>query len=195
LKAARTGLLVALAVLGLGTAATAQHLTASLGAAGFFPSNAAYREIYGRGLAVAGDLWLSFERHFGLVVGFGRLSDYGLAVAGPGGDGSYPLSFRRTTVPLLAFYQIGTKAVTLRLGAGAGFHSYRESWDTIDLAFKDTKVGTRLTLAFSAAVLGRFSLYTSMTYDTVPTGAGGALASNIDLGGFQVLGGLAVRIF
>jgi hypothetical protein len=183
LKAARTGLLVALAVLGLGTAATAQHLTASLGAAGFFPSNAAYREIYGRGLAVAGDLWLSFERH------------YGLAVAGPGGDGSYPLSFRRTTVPLLAFYQIGTKAVTLRLGAGAGFHSYRESWDTIDLAFKDTKVGTRLTLAFSAAVLGRFSLYTSMTYDTVPTGAGGALASNIDLGGFQVLGGLAVRIF
>jgi hypothetical protein len=195
LRAVRIGSLVALVVLGLAAAGSAQHLTVSLGAAGFFPSDAACRRIYGSGMAVAGSAWISFEKHFGLAVGFGRLSDHGLAVAGPGGDGSYPLSFRRTTVPLLVFYQLGPKAVTLRLGAGAGFHSYRESWDTIDLEFHDTKVGAHLSLALSAAVLGRLSLYTSVTYDTIPTGAGAALASHIDLGGIQVLGGLAVRIF
>lgn len=195
MKAGRIGTLTILAVLGLAAAATAQHLTVSVGAAGFFPSDAAYRRIYGRGLAVAGDAWLAFERHFGLAVGFGRLSDDGLAVSGPGGDGTYPLSIRRTTVPLLVFYQLGTKAVTLRLGAGAGFHSFRESWDTVDLAYSDRKVGARLALSVSAAVLGRFSVCASVTYDTIPTGAGAALASHIELGGFQAFGGLAVRVF
>jgi hypothetical protein len=195
MRARRVGACLALAVLGLAAAAPAQHLTVSLGAGGFFPSDAAYRQIYGNGTVIAGEAWLAFEKHFGLAVGFGRLSDDGLAVPVSGGEASFPLSFTRTIVPLLVFYELGSKAVTVRLGAGAGFHSYRESWQTVDLDFSDSKVGPRLVLAVSAAILGRLSLYASATYDSIPTGAGASLATNIDLGGFQVLGGLAYRIF
>jgi hypothetical protein len=195
MRAWRVGACLALAVLGMAAAAAAQHLTVSLGAGGFFPSDATYRRIYGDGLAMAGDAWLAFEKHFGLAVGYGQISDDGLAVPVSGGGASFPLSFRRTTVPLLAFYEFGSKAVTVRLAAGAGFHSYRESWQTVDLEFSDTKVAPRLVLAVSAAVFGRLSVHASATYDSISTGAGAALATDIDLGGFQVLGGLAYRIF
>ena len=195
MRARRVGAALALAVLGLAAAATAQHLTVSLAAGGFSPSDATYRQIYGNGTVIAGEAWLAFEKHFGLAVGYGRLSDDGLAVPVSGGEASFPLSFTRTTVPLLVFYELGSKAVTVRLGAGAGFHSYRESWQTVDLEFSDSKVGPRLVLAVSAAIFGRLSLYASATYDSIPTVEGAALATNIDLGGFQVLGGLAYRIF
>jgi preprotein translocase subunit Sec61beta len=195
MRARRIGALLALAVLGLAGAASAQHLTVSAGAGAFAPSDEAYRRIYGTGLVFGADAWLAFGRHFGLAAGFARLSDDGLAVPMGGGEAAYPLSFRRTTVPLLAFCQLGAGAFTFRLGVGAGFHSYRESWDTVDLEFKDIKIGPRVVLAVAAAVLGRLSLTVSATYDSIPTGAGSALATNINLGGFQVQGGLAFRVF
>jgi hypothetical protein len=195
MRSRRIGTLLVLAILGLAGGASAQHLTVSAGAGVFAPSDKAYRQIYGSGLAFGADAWLAFVKHFGLAVGFARLSDDGLAVPMGGGEAAYPLSFRRTTVPFLAFYQVGAKAITVRLGVGAGFHGYRESWDTVDLVFEDKKVGPRVVLAVSAAVFGRLSLYASATYDSIPTGAGSALAANINLGGFQVLGGLAIRVF
>jgi hypothetical protein len=195
MKAGRLGVLLVLAVLGLAGAAAAQRLTVSLGAGGYVPSDEAYRLVYGGAAVFGGDAWLTFGQHFGLAVGFSRLSDSGLAVPISGGEDAYPLSFRRSTVPFLAFYQIGISALTIRLGAGAGFHSYRESWDTVDLEFKDSKIGPRVVLAVSAAVLARLSFYASAAYDSIPTGAGSALAANVNLGGFQVQGGLAIRVF
>lgn len=195
MRARRVGAFLAIAVLGLASAAAAQHLTVSLAGGGFFPSDATYRQIYGNGTVIAGEAWLAFKEHFGLAVGYGRLSDDGLAVPMSGGEASFPLKFTRSTVPLLVFYELGSKAVTVRFGAGAGFHSYRESWQTVDLEFSDNKVGPRLVVAVSAAIFNRLSLYASATYDSVPTGAGAALGTNIDLGGFQVLGGLAYQIF
>jgi hypothetical protein len=194
----RPGRLVAaltVAVLALAASAAAQHLTVSFGAGGFFPSDETYRRVYGNGTVFAGDLWLTFEKHFGLATGFGRMSDSGFAVAMDGGDAEYPLSFRRTSIPIAVFYVFGTKKITARLAAGAVFHGFRETWTTVDVEYSDSKFGPRLALAVSAAVFGRLSLFCSATYDGIPTGAGSALAPNIDLGGFQVLGGLAFQIF
>jgi len=195
MRSRRVGGLLALAVIVLAGAVSAQHLTVSFGAGGSWPADAAVRQIYGNGAAFGGDAWLAVKKHFGFAVGFSRLADDGLAVPIGGGEAAYPLSFRRTTVPVLLFYQTGLRFITVRLGAGAGLHSYRETWDTVGLEFKDRKVGPRFALSVSAAVLGRLSLYASATYDSIPTGAGSALASNINLGGFQVQGGLAFRIF
>jgi hypothetical protein len=133
--------------------------------------------------------------HFGLAAGFAGLSDSGFAVPMDGGEAEYPLSFRRTSIPITVFYELGTKAITARLAAGAVFHGFRETWTTVDIEYSGDTVGTRLALAVSAAVVGRLSLFCSATYDGIPTGAGSALAPNIDLGGFQVLGGLAFQIF
>jgi hypothetical protein len=44
-------------------------------------------------------------------------------------------------------------------------------------------------------ILPRLSLFGSIAYDSIPTGAGSLLANDINLGGLQLLGGLAVRIF
>lgn len=195
MRAWRIGGLITLAVIGLAGAASAQHLTLSLGAGGFRPSDAAVRRIYGNGTAYGGDAWLAVKKHIGFAVGFSQLADDGLAVPIGGGEAAYLLSFRRTTVPVLLFYQTGVKFITVRLAAGAGLHSYRETWDTVGLEFKDRKIGPRFALSVSAAVLGRLSLFASATYDSIATGAGSALAPDINLGGFQVQGGLAFRVF
>jgi len=187
---------LALFVLGLAAAAPAQELSVSFGAGGFFPSEGAYREIYGSSLSFAGDIWLKLKGPFGFAAGFGRISDKGVAMPWIGdGTETYPVEFRRTSIPLLIFFQLDAGPVAIRLGAGAGVHSYRETWQTVDLDFKGHKTSPRIVLAVSAALLKRGSLFCSANYESIGTGAGSPLAESIDLGGFQVLGGLAFRIF
>jgi hypothetical protein len=184
-----------LLLLGLAAAAPAQHLTVSLGTGGFFPSDGAYRQIYGSGLSLAGDVWFTLGGRFGIAAGFGRLSDNGLAVPIEGGGAEYPVSLRRTSIPVIAYYALGSKAIDVRLGAGGALHSYKETWQTVDLDFEGSKLTPRLVLAVSVAVIDKLSLFFSASYDAIPTGAGSLLAADINLGGFQVLGGLAFRIF
>ncbi len=175
-------------------AATARELSVSLAAGGFFSSDSAYRQIYGSGPAIAGDVWLKLIGPFGLAAGFSSLSDKGIAVPLDQGTVEYPLEIRRTTVPVMAFYQIDAGPATVRLGAGAGFHSYKEVWPTADLDYKGNKVAPRLALTVLVRVIGRLSLLGAACYEPIPTGAGTFQDRNIDLGGFQVLGGLSFRI-
>lgn len=176
-------------------AAPAQELSLSAGAGGFFSSDQAYRRIYGSGPSFAGDLWLKFKGPIGFAAGFGRLSDKGVAVPGDGGTGTYPLEFRRTSIPLVVFYQLNAGPAAIRLGAGVGIHRYRETWQTVDLDFEGNKVAPRFVLAASVNVIDRISLFCSAGYESIPTGEGSALAVNVNVGGFQLLGGLEFRIF
>jgi len=195
MKGPRLSVGLVLILLGLAAAAPAQELSLSVGAGGFFPSDGAYRQIYGSNLSVGGDLWFRLKGPIGFAAGLGRLSDKGVAVPTDGGEEAYPLKFRRTSIPLLVFYQIDVRAVAIRLGAGAGIHSYRETWQTVDLDFKGHKVAPRIVLAVSVALLDKLSLLCSSCYEPIRTGAGSPLSANIDLGGFQLMGGLAFRIF
>jgi hypothetical protein len=195
MKAGHLAAGLALLTLGLLPAAAAQELSLSLGAGGFIASQSAYRQVYGSGIGLAGDLWFKIAGPFGLASGFGRFADDGTAVIlGSGGD-DYPVKFRRTTIPLVAFYEFGTGAVGLRAGAGIGVHSYKEAWQTVDLVFEGRKVSPRFVLAVSARLVEKLSVLCSVTYDSIRTGESSPLARNVDLGGFQVLGGLSFRIF
>lgn len=186
---------VFLVVLGLAAAARAQELSVSLAAGSFRASEEAYREIYGPSVPFSADLWLKLKGHFGLGAGFARLSDEGRAVP-IGEDGAeYPVKFRRTSIPVVVFYQLDIKAVDIRLGAGLCAHRYEETWKTVDLGFKGNKVSPRFFVAATVAPLSRFSLFGSATYDTIPTGAGSPLVNEVNLGGLQLLGGVAIRIF
>jgi hypothetical protein len=182
-------------VLGLAAAAPAQEISLSIGAGSFFPSQSAVRQVYGSGLILAGDVWIKLKGPVGFASGFGRLSDKGVAV--PMGEGAeeYPLAFRRTSVPLLVFYELGSRTVDVRLAAGIGIHSFREAWQTVDLVYTAHRVSPRFTLATSIALTDRLSLFCSATYDSIPTKAGSLLSAAVNLGGFQLLGGLAFRIF
>jgi hypothetical protein len=112
-----------------------------------------------------------------------------------GGDAEYPVKFRRTSIPVVVFYQLGLKAVDIRLGAGLCAHRYAETWETVNLGFKGNKVSPRFFVAASVALFGRLSLFGSATYDTIPTGAGSLLVTDVNLGGIQFLGGISFRIF
>ncbi|HDT13596.1 MAG TPA: hypothetical protein ENO03_04490 [Candidatus Aminicenantes bacterium] len=195
MRAAR--LLAGAAVLGAALAVTApaQELTVAAGAGGFFPSHREYRLVYGLGQVWTGEVWFKLKGPVGLAAGFERLSDKGAAVPLDGGDEVYPLEFRRTSVPLVVFYQIEAGPAAFRLGAGLGVHSYRETWRTVDLDFEGRKVSPRLVLAVFVAPVERLSLFCRASAGSIRTGEGSFLAPNIDIGGFQVVGGLAFRIF
>ena len=184
-----------LVLLGLAAAARAQGLSVSLAAGSFRASEEVYREIYGAGTPFAVDVWLKFKGPFGLAVGHGWVGDTGLAVPMDGGDAEYPVEFRRTSIPVVVFYQLDFKAVDIRLGAGLCAHRYEETWETVDLGFKGNKASPRFFAAVSVALLGRLSLFGSATYDTIPTGAGSPFVNEVDLGGVQILGGILFRIF
>jgi hypothetical protein len=184
-----------LVVLGLAAAARAQGLTVSFAAGSFRASEEAYRGIYGPSVPFSADLWLKVKGPFGLGTGFSWLSDNGRAVP-MGEDGAeYPVKFRRTSIPVVVFYQLGLKAVDVRLGAGLCAHRYEETWETVELGFKGCKVSPRLFAAATVALLGRLSLFVSATYDTIPTGAGSPLVTDVNLGGLQFLGGISFRLF
>ncbi|MEN6559919.1 MAG: hypothetical protein ABFD52_03995 [Acidobacteriota bacterium] len=198
MKARRLTLVLAGVALGLAVsaAAPAQELSVSFAAGGFFPSGSAYRDIYGPGASIAGDVWLKLKGPFGFAAGFGRLSDRGFAVptAGSGTD-AYPLEFRRTSVPVIAFYQVAAGPAIIRLGAGPGFHSYRETWTTAGLEYAGHKAALRFVLAASVRIAGRISVFCESCYESIRTGQGTSLDVNVNVGGAQVLGGLSFRIF
>ncbi len=183
------------AVLGLSVFAGAQRLSLSLAAGNFSASEEAYRQIYGSGVPYAADIWLRAIGPFGLAVGYNRIRDEGNAVL-LGEDGpEYAVKFSRSSIPVVVFYQIDLRAAAVRFGAGLGFHHYEETWETVDLGFEGNKASPRFVIAASVALLGRFSLFGSATYDTIPTGAGSPLVAEVNLGGFQALVGISFRIF
>jgi len=196
MRARRLAAGLAAVVLGLAGPARAQEISLSLAAGSVFAADAAYRQVYGgSGLALEGNIWFKLKVPLGVAVGLGRLADDGFAVPMDGGEEEYPVEFRRTSVPLVVFYQVGGKAIDVRFGAGLGIHSYRESWETVDLVHEGHKVSFRLVLAATYALLDRLSLLCSVSYDSIRTGAGSPLAENADVGGVQLLGGLSFRIF
>jgi hypothetical protein len=186
---------LAFLVLGLAAAAPGQELSLSFGAGGFFPSDENYRQIYGSSLSLAGDVWLKLKGPIGFAAGFGRVTDTGVAAPSDGGTETYPLEFRRMSVPIIVFYQFDAGPVAIRIGAGAGFHSYRETWQTVDLDFRGHKTSPRIVLAVSAAVLKRVSLFFSGSFESIRTGESSLPDASINLGGFQMLGGLEFRVF
>jgi hypothetical protein len=188
---------VAALVFGLATAAPAQELSLSFGAGGFYPTAQTYREIYGAGVVFAGDVWLKLKGPLGLSMGFGRLSDDGLALSTSGGSEQFPVKFHRQTIPLVVFYQLDIGPVAVRAGAGAGFHSFRETWQTVDLDYSGNKAGPRFLLAGSCRLVKRISLFCSMTFDAIHAADTSTMpvAFDVQLGGVQIVGGLAFRIF
>jgi hypothetical protein len=192
--------------LGLAVSGLAQEAELSFSAGGFFSGEGIYREIYGSSVPFTLELWLkawgsshrsrgySALSNFGLTVGYNWLRDNGQALGQEGGQ-EYPLEFRRTSVPLLAFCELDFKSVRVRVGAGVGIHSYREVWTTSTPAFEGRKVAPRFMIAALVGLSGRLSLIGSFVYEGIATGAGSLLSTNINLGGYQLLGGLCYRIF
>lgn len=178
------------------TAASAREISASAAFGLFRGVESAYRQVYGPSPAFSLELALRVKGRLGLATGFGRVFDRGTAVVVTGaGDGeAYRVDIRRSTVPLIVFYALRLGRLEVRAGAGMGLHSYSEEWADEGLRFSGTKLSARLLLSAGVDVAPRIALLGMVLYDDIPTGAGSLLAPEVNLGGWQIAGGLAVRI-
>jgi hypothetical protein len=186
--------LAALGLLGLAGAVRAQGLTVSAGAGGLWPQAGLYRDIYGSGTAFGAMAWLKLKGRFGIAAGLDLLSDAGLA-EGSGLEDQYPLSFRRVSIPLMAFYEQGAGRLSVRLGAGGSLHFFRERWQTVDLSYRGHEISPRAAAAVSLRILKGLSLFASAAYEPIRAGEDSSLGSRVGIGGFQILGGLLFRVF
>ena len=184
-------ILTAVLVLGLVARARAQELTVSAAAGGMFPSNGLYRDIYGRSLILAGDVWLDLKGPFGLTAGFSALSDDGVA-SGP--DDLYAVKLTRRTVPVVAYGRFAAGPVTFRAGAGLGFHRVRETWRTVDLEFTGSRTAPRFLLSASVRLAGRLSFLAYATFDPLRMKED-PYSGSVDVGGVTAVAGLSLRIF
>jgi hypothetical protein len=194
MRARRTVLGLAL-VAGLVATGAAQEAGLHLAAGAFLAKESVYRDIYGATVPLMAEVWLKTKGPFGVSTGFALLRDRGLALAQGGGAAEYPVEVRRTTVPVIAFYEIELKAVRLRFGAGIGVHRYREIWTTEDLVYEGSKVSPRFEFQAWKRLAGRLSIVGTFVYEGVATGAGSVLSRDVDLGGYQLLGGLSYRFY
>jgi hypothetical protein len=80
----------------------------------------------------------------------------------------------------------------VRVGAGSA-SSYKRGLRATP--FEGRKVAPRFMIAALVGLSGRLSLIGSFVYEGIATGAGSLLSTNINLGGYQLLGGLCYRIF
>lgn len=178
------------------TASAAGEVSASTAFGVFKGVESAYRQIYGPSPAFSIELSLKVKGRLGLAAGFGRVVDRGTAVVVTGaGDGdAHRVDIARSTVPLVFFYALRLGRVEVRAGAGMGFHSYSEEWADEGLRFSGTKLSARLLFSAGVDVAPRIALLGIVLYDDIPTGAGSLLAPEVNLGGWQIAGGLAVRI-
>ena len=193
-RAAAGTLFAAFLLAGAAPFLPAQELSVSAGAGGFRPAAGLYRDIYGSAAAWGVSAWLTLRNHLGFAAGLDTLADDGLAV-GPGAPAGYPLTFRRITIPVIAYYELGFGRLAVRLGAGGGLHMFRERWRTVDLSYGGREISTRVTMAVSLRIFKGLSLFGSAVYEPIRAGESSPNWDRVRIGGFQVLGGLAFRVF
>ena len=171
--------------------ASAQELAVSAAAGGMFPSGGLYRDIYGRSLVLAGDIWLDLRGPFGITTGFAALSDEGVALGQPD---VYDIKLTRRTVPVVAYGRFAAGPVTFRAGAGLAFHRVSETWRTVDLDFSGSRTAPRFLLSASVRLAGRMSFLAYAAYDPLRLKEDPA-SSSVDVGGVTAAAGLSLRIF
>jgi hypothetical protein len=174
-------------------------LTLSGSAGMFTPSGRTYQHLYGAGIPLSLDAWLTFGSRFGAAAGLNFLSDSGTAVAVNGGEDDYPLKIVRLTIPVSLYYaaRLG-RNVDLRFGVGAGLHRYREEWTSLSLVTRGWKVSPRLCASASWRAipsLPRLAFVGTLDCDFVRIGSGALLSDKTEIGGFEFLVGASWRFF
>lgn len=174
----------------------AAELSLALKAGAFFPSQHAFRTVYGTGYPLGLDVRLDFAGPFGFSAGYESVGLKGSAVPLDGGEDILPLKFDARSLRLAASLSILSARPVFRVSAGAVRSSFKESWTTIPgFDFEDAVWGPFASLAVETPLTGRIGAMVAFRYDSLVSGSGGSLDKNINLGGFQAAAGLILRIF
>jgi hypothetical protein len=95
------------------------------------------------------------------------------------------------------FGLLSDKGMAILAGSGNAEYplSFRRVSVPIVVFYKGHTISPRLVMTASLALMNRISLFCSASYDSIRAGADSALGTTVQIGGFQLLGGLAFRIF
>ena len=192
----RSGAVLAVGILAVAVASgAAQDVSLSVSSGLFLPGQEAFREIYGSGIPLSLDVWVGFSQSVGASIGVLYLGQKGTALIIEGPEEEHPLEFRMISVPLSVFYRASFGHVFVRFGAGLGYHSYRETWKSMDVVHKGSNWAPVMYAALERQVSGRASVFASLRYESIQTGSGSPVLGEVNVGGFTAVAGLLIRIY
>lgn len=86
------------------------------------------------------------------------------------------------------------KRLRLSAGAGGGWNFYREKWPDAQILQKGDCAGFWTAVEGEYPFASRFFLLGKIQYSSIPTGRGSELENKVNLGGVQLLMGVAVHL-
>ena len=177
-------------------AAPAAELSLALKAGAFFPSQDTFRTVYGNGYPLGADIRMGFGGLCGFSAGYESLGIKGTAVPLDGGEDILPLRFDSRSLRIAVSLLISSARPVLTASAGAVRCSFRESWATLpELDYRDAVWGPFAAIAVEMPMAVRIGAIAEIRYESLASGAGGAVERTVNLGGFYVSAGLVFRVF
>ncbi len=160
-----------------------------------FPQQASFRHVYGNAYPLVIEAGVRLTRKFGISSGVNWISNNGRAWPLDQGQDEFPVHFKMISVPVSVFYEfpgrLGGVPLGVTLGLGISWHSYKETWETFELSYQDNKLGPLVYAAVDFHLFSRVGFFTSVRWESVPTGQESLLGGKINLGGIQLLAGVA----
>jgi hypothetical protein len=153
----------------------------------------AVQDIYGPGFPFGVQAW-SGSRNWRVSVGFEYLSESGQALALDGGSEEFPLKLRVSSIPVILYYQVDIKNVFLAAGGGASCSWYKESWEGLDILVKGHKWGPLISFLAGFRLSPRWSIFSDIRYEPMPTGKSSLLVPEVKLGGLKIGAGVMFRL-
>jgi hypothetical protein len=184
------------AVPAAGQARAVPRVDVSVAAGIFLASDAAVTAVYpGTSVPIAVSADVNLTRHLSVFAG-GRFLDMtghptiaGSAAGAP--DSDVDLSVRAVVFGARAHYRRGRVDATA--GVGAAYSAYTESWAGTSESVSGGAWGPVLHAGLAFGLGRRFAVIGRVEWSRVATGQGSLGSPSVQLGGVDVLGGIAVR--
>lgn len=161
------------------------------------PQQEAVRKIYGN-IRVPWQFGVRFRfaEHWGMDAGLTYLAAGGRTriVGSDLADENYRTRLTLCSVQLGLNHQWQLKRFRLSAGAGGSLNFYREKWSDSEILQKGDGAGFWIGAGGEYPLFSRFFLLGKIEYSSIPTGRGSALEKRVNLGGGQLLLGVAVHL-
>jgi len=187
--------LAAAAVLFLGLTSFSQDVSVSLSSGLLFPKEEIFRDIYGQSMPLVLEFRIGISRYFGLAAGIEYLSAKGTALNVNQGDTEYPLRFRMISFPVSGYFLYPMGKISLYVGAGISYHSYKEEWEDLDLDHEGNKAKPFVSGGLEYRIVPRLTVRLFLRYESIVSDRGAYVQREVNLGGLSLLGGLSFRLF
>ncbi len=158
------------------------------------PQQDSFRDVYGNAYPLVIEEGVRLTKNFGFSAGLNWISKNGRAWPLNQGQDEFPVHFEMISIPVSVFYEfsgrLGGVPLGITLGLGISWHSYKETWETVELSYQGNKWGPLVYATVDFRAFSRIGLFTSLRWESVPTGQESLFGGKINLGGIQLLAGV-----